>query len=103
MRNLQSPPPITIPNLGHVLTRLAHHEASEELMHMDVSAFHAPGECHALVSKGEDRRFQALLTELGLTEEAIEAEARRRVSGNTLYRATSRLVSEYLDRHCPYR
>ena len=45
-----------IRNLGQVLTVLAIREAAECFAHADVEAFGAPSECHALVSRGEDKR-----------------------------------------------
>lgn len=45
-----------IRNLGHALTILARAEAAEHFMHADVAIMGAPGECHALVARGEARR-----------------------------------------------
>jgi hypothetical protein len=45
-----------ITNLGHALSILASAEAAEHFMHADVEAFHAPSECHGLVSRGEAER-----------------------------------------------
>ena len=45
-----------VPNLSAALTILARAEASEHFMHADVDAFGAPGECHALVARGEKQR-----------------------------------------------
>lgn len=47
-----------IRNLGATLTVIARWQAREADMHADVSAWGAPGECHGLVSKGEDERFR---------------------------------------------
>lgn len=58
-----------ISNLGQVLTILARAEAAEHFMHADVSAFGAPSECHALVSRGEARRKR-------IARKRAEAEAR---------------------------
>lgn len=44
--------------LGKAFTILAQAQVREEIMHDDVAAFHAPSECHALVSKGEARRLR---------------------------------------------
>lgn len=44
------------PNLAQALTILASAEMAEHAAHADVSAFGAPSECHALVSRGETAR-----------------------------------------------
>jgi hypothetical protein len=44
--------------LGKAFSIIARARAREEMMHMDVDAFHAPSECHGLVSRGEDRRLR---------------------------------------------
>lgn len=45
-----------VKNLSKALTILARAEAAEHFQHADVDAFHAPSECHVLVSRGEARR-----------------------------------------------
>lgn len=45
-----------ITNLGEALSILAHAEAAEHFAHADVDAFGAPGECHSLVSRNEEKR-----------------------------------------------
>jgi hypothetical protein len=47
-----------ITNLGGVLTVLLRAELSEIIMHEDVVAWGAPSECHADVSRGEERRMR---------------------------------------------
>lgn len=42
--------------LGKAITILMEHERREIAAHEDVDAFHAPSECHAIVSKGEAKR-----------------------------------------------
>lgn len=42
--------------MGRALTIIARAEASEIVMHEDVSAYHAPSECHRDVSRGEEAR-----------------------------------------------
>ena len=42
--------------IGKAFGIIARAEAREIMMHQDVSAFYAPSECHALVSRGEERR-----------------------------------------------
>jgi hypothetical protein len=58
-----------IRNLGRVLTILARAEAAEHFMHADVDAWGAPGECHALVARGEGRRSRRV-------RKQVESEAR---------------------------
>lgn len=52
---------MTTQQLGRGLTTVIKQQVSESLMHADVDAFHAPSECHALVSKGEDERYEEAL------------------------------------------
>jgi hypothetical protein len=59
-----------IRNLGRVLTILALADASEHEKHSDISMFGAPGECHALASRGEVQRKRT-------ARRHAEAEARR--------------------------
>ena len=45
--------------LGKAMGILVRQHLNECEMHEDVSAFHAPGECHALGSRGEEQRNRA--------------------------------------------
>lgn len=47
-------------NLGRGLTIFLEHHRYENFMHDEIDAWHAPSECHALASRGEDRRFRAM-------------------------------------------
>ena len=42
--------------LGKAFTILAMQQVKEDIMHSDVDIWHAPSECHDLVSKGESWR-----------------------------------------------
>lgn len=59
-----------IRNLGKVLGIVVKSEVSELLMHEDLAAFHAPGECHDDVRRGEAERFRE-------ARKHAEAEAQR--------------------------
>lgn len=48
-------------NLGRAVTILLRAYEREYAMHEDVDAFHAPGECHELVSRGEGKRLRAAM------------------------------------------
>jgi hypothetical protein len=56
--------------LSRALTILARAEAAEIDLHTDVDAWGAPGECHALVGRGQARRDR-------IARKHAEAEARR--------------------------
>jgi len=45
-----------VQNLGRAFTIIAEWHAKEQALHADVAAFGAPGECHAMVSRGESKR-----------------------------------------------
>lgn len=98
--------PLHIANLGRALSVIARHEACEAVMHEDVSAFGAPGECHALVSRGEDRRLrQARKVAAGIAGvrfALIEREAVRRLGPAGYRRALERATAIAYARFCPY-
>ena len=56
MLTLEGVETMTIRNLGTTLGILARHEAQEIASHADVDLWHAPSECHGLVSKNEHKR-----------------------------------------------
>lgn len=45
-------------NLGKAVSILLKFEQACHAMHEDVAAFHAPSECHGLVSRGNAKRFR---------------------------------------------
>lgn len=47
-----------IRNLGKAVGIIMRAEVSEQISHADLAAFHAPGECHTLIAKGEDKRME---------------------------------------------
>jgi len=63
---------------------------SEDEAHEDVDRFHAPSECHALVSKGIEKRLRVLRRHIkattGLKYRVFERECRRRTSPSAMYR-----------------
>jgi hypothetical protein len=80
-------------DIGKGLAILAHFYLTEAHYHADVSAWHAPGECHDVVSKHEDRRLREVWRHIkgvtGLKKKAFQREvARRTGSGKVLYRVT---------------
>lgn len=86
-----------IRNLGTALTVIARQEARESDMHADVIAWGAPGECHALVSRGETqraRRARKLAEAIARRPFRIIArEAERRgcpIGGRRYYQAVAR-------------
>ena len=44
--------------LGKAISILVHQTASEHFAHADIAAFGAPGECHTLVRRNEERRWR---------------------------------------------
>lgn len=45
-------------SLGRAFSIIAKANVLEGIMHEDVAAWHAPSECHGLVSRGEARRIR---------------------------------------------
>lgn len=80
--------------LGKALSILAAADRAEAELHADVDAFGAPGECHALVARGEARRRRQARRHAeavaGLPLRALMAEARRRTSSKAVESALDR-------------
>lgn len=96
------PHPAAIRSLGRALAAASRADAHEQLMHMDVAAFHAPSECHALVSRGEGYRLRLARRHAeaiaGCRWGLIEREAARRLGGkNQFRRAMGRLLCRQID------
>lgn len=72
-----------INDLGAKLSRFADLEAENILMHENVSAWGAPGECHQDVHKGFEIKWMKLEQEIGPFAFLIK-EAGKRVKGNCL-------------------
>lgn len=81
-------------NLGKALTILARCQAAEDALHADVDAFGAPGECHALVSKGQARRWRRARKHAKAVSGLPYRVLMRKVSG----RAYARLELACLDK-----
>ena len=83
--------------VGRALTILAQAEANEHIYHADVAAFYAPSECHTLVRKGEEARFNKAWTRAyrvaGVSRKELRA-AYRALGGQRW----DRLVEACLDR-----
>jgi RecB family endonuclease NucS len=97
-----------IQNLGKAITILAKNEALEHILHADVDIMGAPGECHGLVSNGEEKRLSAAIAEAeqiaGASLRAIEEAAKQRggvdiMSGDP---AWQRLVGRIYEKHWPF-
>lgn len=77
-----------IRNLGKVVSILVAASRVEDGLHDDVDAFHAPSECHSLVSKGEAVRLRAARRHAEALARApyriILKQLRRRVSAKWL-------------------
>lgn len=73
-------------NLGKAISILVSAQMRECEMHEDVDAFHAPGECHRDVARGEGRRLRLArrraLHAAGLRSMALLRRAARRAMGN---------------------
>lgn len=87
-RRVKQPQPIR--NLGRALSIIIEHQRRENAMHDDVDAFHAPSECHDLVSRHEGKRFRAVRRHVeGITGHrfaVVMREAARRTSAATMHR-----------------
>lgn len=87
----------TIRNLGKVLTILATADVREAVLHADVDAFGAPRECHALVSRGQDRRMRQARKHAEAIARAplhvIMRQARRRGYSSIRHRHEERLLA----------
>lgn len=98
----------TISNLGAVLSVLAMAEVNEEIMHADVSAWGAPSECHADVSRGEDVRMAEAVAQAeamaGAPLETILADARERGGVRALTQAPEwqDVLGRLYHRYCPF-
>lgn len=79
-----------INNLGRALSIIVQHKRNEDAMHEDVNQFHAPSECHELVSRGEAKRFRLVRRRVkaltGSRYDLVLREARRRTSNHAVYR-----------------
>jgi len=67
--------------LGKAFGLIARQEAYEQMMHADISAWHAPSECHAVVARGEKRRLREARRHAkavsGLSRRAFNVELKR--------------------------
>ncbi|QIG66743.1 hypothetical protein EVB27_073 [Rhizobium phage RHph_TM16] len=88
--------------VGKALGILATFEAKEIVMHADIAAFGAPGECHGLVSKGEAKRAREARRHAkavsGLSRRGFNQELRKWKNTCFIQRAVSRIA----DRLNPY-
>lgn len=96
-----------ITNLGAALSKLAIHEATETVMHADVSAFGAPSECHDLVAKGEAARRRIARRHAEAIACApmrvIVREAIKRLGSQAAYvRACNKAEQRAFARLCPF-
>lgn len=95
-----------IRNLSKALTIVARAEADEIIMHDDVDAWGAPGECHALVMRGEHVRLRRARRHAEAVAQrpwrVIRREAAKRgcAIGS---RAWDALVARIYARNCPFR
>lgn len=68
-------------HLGKAITILAMHNVRESITHADIAAYHAPGEWHRIVAKGEPRRYRAARrlakSVSGLSRTAFNREMKR--------------------------
>jgi hypothetical protein len=74
---------VRINDLGIKLSRFANLEANNILMHEDISAWGAPGECHQDVHKGFEVNWMKLEQEVG-SFSFLMKEAGKRVHGNCM-------------------
>lgn len=77
--------------LGKAIGILIRAHMREHDMHADVSAFHAPSECHALVSRGEAGRLRQARRHAesvaGMSLRRIRIEARKQMGNDApIYR-----------------
>lgn len=81
---------MNIPNLSRAASLIVAHQRAEQEAHAEVDAFHAPSECHGLVSKGEARRTRAMRRHVegvtGFHFHLVTREIRRRLSPACAYR-----------------
>ena len=92
--------------LGAALSVIAAALAFESVMHADVSAWSAPSECHASVSRGEERRMEEASKQAhriaGAPVARIFAEAERRIGKAALQRAMDRAEAQCFERMSPH-
>lgn len=72
--------------LSLLMTGLRALDEKEGMAHDDVAAFHAPGECHAVVSRSFLSQRRSLIANAGWTLEELEAALAESVSGKWLYK-----------------
>ena len=87
--------------LGKALSIIAHHHAREYFMHADVEAFHAPSECHALVSRNEARRARKARRHAKAVSGMTRAQFRRALR-NVPQRALERATGAIIARQYPF-
>jgi len=58
--------------IGRAISVFAKLESDEIIMHDDVSAWGAPSECHADVSRGYEKRYLEAELEAGFTEKELK-------------------------------
>lgn len=67
--------------LGRAFSIIVRQQVQEGIFHDDIAAYHAPSECHALVSKGECQRARMAKRHAksvsGLSRAAFNAELRK--------------------------
>ena len=93
-----------IPNLSRALSLIFAQERAAQECHADVEAFGAPSECHRDVERGNQRAMREveircrLMT--GAPLPAMWAEAQRRATRKSLYKALDRIIaaSDFLAR-----
>jgi hypothetical protein len=82
-------------NLGKALSIIFAAHRSEIEMHIDVDTFHAPSECHDVVTKGEvDRLRQARRHARSIARMPVRVlfkKARKLTSEKTMTRAAARI------------
>ena len=87
--------------LGKAFGFMARQEAYEQMMHADMSARHAPSECHADVRRGEHYRRRAARRHAkavsGLSRRAFNVELKR-TRGRIFDVAIARIYA----RECPF-
>lgn len=98
-----------IRNLGTALSILARAEVREHILHDDVDAYGAPGECHDVVARGEARRSRvarkAAEAACKRPFRVIRREAKRRAGidvGSPYSRSWNRLVGRIDARENPF-
>ena len=85
---------------GRALTILADFYATQEIMAMDLAAFHAPSECGALVFKNRDRDYRRAYRHARAVAGMSRRKFREMVRKN--HRAIDRAMCSIVNRKSPW-